>query len=192
MLDGLLSFAAFAAADTLATGKPPERSGNDHPLVAPYGLFRASDGDVAIAPANDGIYARLLKALDLEHLAADPRFTTNALRMTNREAINALVNGRIGRATRAHWIEHLNRAGVPCGPVMSYPEILADPQVAARDMVMESSAPDRRTIRMTGFPLKFLAGPSRLRRPAPRLGEHTREILVELGLSARVPDESER
>jgi crotonobetainyl-CoA:carnitine CoA-transferase CaiB-like acyl-CoA transferase len=182
MLDGLVSFAAYIGAETLATGRPPRRSGNDHPIVAPYGLFAAEDGDIAIAPANDQVYHRLLDALDLTELKAYPDFATNELRVRHRARINALVGARIALGTQAAWIERLNRAGVPCGRVMDFAEVFADPQIAARDMVLSVPHPGRGAVRMPGFPIKFGEGPCRIRRPAPELGADTDDVLRELGV----------
>jgi crotonobetainyl-CoA:carnitine CoA-transferase CaiB-like acyl-CoA transferase len=182
MLDGLVSFAAYIGAETLATGRPPRRSGNDHPIVAPYGLFAAEDGDIAIAPANDQVYHRLLDALDLGELKAHPDFATNELRVRHRARINALVGARIALGTQAAWIERLNRAGVPCGRVMDFAEVFADPQIAAREMVLSVPHPAHGTVRMPGFPIKFGEAPCRIRRPAPELGADTDEVLRALGV----------
>jgi CoA:oxalate CoA-transferase len=182
LLDGLVSCSAYIGAETLATGRPPRRTGNDHPIVAPYGLFSASDGDIAIAPANDQVYQRLLDALDLAELKAHPDFATNDLRVKHRARINALVGARIALGTQAEWIDRLNRAGVPCGRVMDFAEVFADPQVAAREMVLSVDHPGHGAVRMPGFPVKFAQAPCRIRRPAPGLGADTDEVLREVGL----------
>src|SRR5215510_14442266 len=105
MVDGLLSLGAFLTTNFLATGQPPVPTGNDHALVAPYGLFMAQDGEIAIAPSNDGVYAKLLTALDLEALHEHADFCTNDLRVQHRAAINARINVRIAQSPKAHWIE---------------------------------------------------------------------------------------
>ncbi|MGQ9652924.1 MAG: CaiB/BaiF CoA transferase family protein [Thermodesulfobacteriota bacterium] len=183
LVDGLISLFSYMSANFLASGRLPERTGNDHPIVAPYGLFRASDGDVAIAPSNDQIYDRLLDALDLTHLKDDPDFATNDQRVKNRKKINALVQEKIKERTREYWIQHLNRAGVPCGNIQDLREVFQDPQVLHQEMVMEVEQPGHGVIRMTGFPVKMRNSPCRLRLPAPRLGEHTEEILAEMGFN---------
>ena len=187
MMDGLLSFASYLGAECLATGQVPPRTGNDHPIVAPYGLFAASDGDIAVAPANDQVYQRLLDALDLGDLRAHPDFATNELRVRHRARINALVGARIALGTRDHWIERLNRAGVPCGRVLTLGEAFADAQTAAREMVLEVEHPGHGPVRMTGFPMKLREAPCRVRRPAPALGADTDEVLREVGVG---PDEA--
>jgi len=181
LVDGLLSFGAFMSAECLATGRLPERTGNDHALVAPYGLFPAADGEVAIAPSHDGVYLKLLAALGLEHLRDDPRFRTNALRVENRAAINAEIGARTRAHPRRYWIERLNAAGVPCGLVLNLAEAYADPQIASQEMVLAVEHPGRGPVRMTGFPIKFADAPCRVRHPAPELGAHTAEVLRAAG-----------
>jgi crotonobetainyl-CoA:carnitine CoA-transferase CaiB-like acyl-CoA transferase len=183
LVDGLVSFGAFMSAACLATGTLPQRTGNDHALVAPYGLFTAADGEVAIAPSNDGVYLKLLAALGLEHLTDDPRFRTNELRVANRAAINAELDARVRLHPRAHWIERLNAAGVPCGLVMNLAEAYADPQIRSQEMVLTIDHPGRGTVKMTGFPIKFADAPCAVRRPAPELGAHTAEVLHEAGFT---------
>jgi CoA:oxalate CoA-transferase len=178
---GLISMLAYFSAHHFATGELPERTGNDHPVVYPYGLFHAADGDVAIAPSTPAIVERLLAELGLAELLDDPDFASNAARVRNRERLKALVNARIAERTVAEWIERLNRAGVPCGRVMNLAEVFSDPQVLAQEMVIEAEHPGHGTVRMTGFPVKLSASPARLRRPAPELGEHTDQVLAEAG-----------
>jgi CoA:oxalate CoA-transferase len=184
LVDGLVSFGSFASADFLATGQLPVPTGNDHLLVAPYGLFTASDGEIAVAPSNDAVYHKLLRTLDLMHLREDPRFATNALRLQHRAQINARINAALLAHDKAHWIATLNAAGVPCGTVMDLREVYSDPQVQAQQMVLDVPHPGHGTVRMTGFPIKFAEAPCAVRRPAPDAGAHTEEVLREAGLSA--------
>jgi crotonobetainyl-CoA:carnitine CoA-transferase CaiB-like acyl-CoA transferase len=181
LMNGLISMLAYASASYLATGELPERTGNDHPVVYPYGLFHAADGDVAIAPSTPAIVERLMAELGLADRLSDPDFASNAARVANRERLKALVNARIAERTVADWIERLNRAGVPCGRVMNLAEVFSDPQVLAQEMVLEADHPGHGAVRMTGFPVKLSATPARLRRPAPELGEHTDQVLAETG-----------
>jgi CoA:oxalate CoA-transferase len=181
---GLISMLAYFSAQYFATGRLPERTGNDHPVVYPYGLFHAQDGDVAIAPSTTVHVRRFLEALELGHLLDDPAFADNDARMINRERLRPLINARIGEATVETWIERLNRAGVPCGRVMDLEGVFTDPQVIAQVMALEIEHPGYGPVRVTGFPIKLSATPARVRRPAPRLGEHTDAILTELGYDA--------
>jgi crotonobetainyl-CoA:carnitine CoA-transferase CaiB-like acyl-CoA transferase len=181
---GLISMLAYFSAQYFTTGQLPERTGNDHPVIYPYGLFHAADGDVAIAPSTPVHVRRLLEALALGHLLDDPAFADNAARVRNRERLRPLINEKIGEATVEEWIERLNAAGVPCGRVMNLAEVFADPQVLAQEMVLEIEHPSHGPVRMTGFPVKLSATPAQLRRPAPALGEHTDAVLGALGYSA--------
>jgi crotonobetainyl-CoA:carnitine CoA-transferase CaiB-like acyl-CoA transferase len=180
---GLISMLAYFSAQYFATGGIPERTGNDHPVVYPYGLFHAKDGDVAIAPSTPVHVRRLLEALEVGHLLEDPEFADNAARVRNRERLRQLINARIGQATVEDWIERLNTAGVPCGRVMNLAEVFTDPQVLEQELVLEIEHPGHGPVRMTGFPVKLSATPARPRRPAPALGEHTDAVLRELGYS---------
>ncbi|HEX3537153.1 MAG TPA: CoA transferase [Stellaceae bacterium] len=181
--NGLVSLMSFLAANYFATGEVPARSGNDHAIVAPYGLFRTKDGEVAVAPSQEQSYQRLVDAIGAPELRADPRFASNDLRVANRAAINAAVEAKLATGTTEEWIERLNSAGVPCGRVMSLPEVFADPQVLDQDMVLQQDHPDHGTVSMLGFPVKFAEAPCALRRPAPELGADTEAVLREFGYS---------
>ena len=182
--NGLISLLAFLAANYFATGEEPVRTGNDHAIVSPYGMFRTRDGEVALAPSQEQSYQRLIDALGLPELRDDPRFATNDLRVENRAAINAAVEARLVTETTAYWIEKLNTAGVPCGRVMGLGEVFADPQVIDQQMVLSQEHPGHGTVRMLGFPIKFAEAPCTLRHPAPEIGADTDAVLAELGYSA--------
>jgi crotonobetainyl-CoA:carnitine CoA-transferase CaiB-like acyl-CoA transferase len=174
---GLISMLAYLSAETLNTGRNPVRSGNDHPIVAPYGLFQASDGQIAVAPSNDTYVARFLGAVGLASLLDEPRFRDNPSRLANRAALTACIDAVTATRSVAHWIEVINRAGCPCGRVMELDEVFRDPQVLAQEMVIEWPREGATPIRMTGFPVKLSDTPCELRRPPPELGEHGAEIL---------------
>ena len=179
--NGLISLLGFLAANYLASGEAPPRTGNDHAIVAPYGMFRTADGEVALAPSQEASYQRLLDALGAPELRVDPRFASNDLRVKNRAAINAAVERRLLAGTTGHWIGTLNAAGVPCGRVMGLPEIFADPQTQDQEMVVSQEHPGHGTVHMLGFPIKFAEAPCRLYRPAPELGADTQAVLEEIG-----------
>ena len=183
LTDSMISLLSFIGANHLASGQAPKRYGNDHPLVAPYGVFETSDSAVAVAPSNDGVYLKLLKALDLEHLASDERINTNSKRMANPEILRGVLNPIFKRHTSASWIEKLNAAGVPVGPILTIPEVFEDAQVQHRQMVIDVDHGEKGSVRMLGFPLKFDHEPCELRRPAPHLGQHNEEVLAECGYS---------
>ena len=184
LTDSMTSMLAFLATNFFATGRQPLRTGNDHAIASPYGLFEASDGQVAIAPANDAVYAKLLDALDLPHLREHPEFRSNADRFGRRSAINAEINARTRTETVAHWIERLNAAGVPCGRVLSLAEVFADPQTQHQQMRITIDHPQHGPLDVLGFPIKFSDDPCRIHRPPPVLGADTDAILAELGRDA--------
>ena len=182
--NGLISLLAFLAANYFATGEEPVRTGNDHAIVAPYGMFRTRDGEVALAPSQEQSYQRLIDALRLAELRADPRFATNDLRVRNRVAVNAAVEGRLVTETTEYWIDKLNAAGVPAGRVMGLAEVFADPQTIDQEMALSQDHPGHGTVRMLGFPIKFAEAPCALRRPTPELGADTDAVLTDLGYSS--------
>ena len=174
---GLMSMMAYLSAEYFATGQNPKRTGNDHPIVAPYGLFEASDGEIAVAPSHDVMVTRFLGVLGIADLLAEPDFADNARRMANRPALNARINAVTRTMPVDHWIEAINKAGCPAGRVMGLDEVFGDPQVLAQEMVIESARPGRTPIRMTGFPVKMSDTPCRVHLPPPELGEHNDEVL---------------
>lgn len=184
LVDSMIANLAFLAAHYFGSGQQPLRTGNDHALVAPYGLFEAKDGQVAIAPSNDQVYFKLLDALGLSHLRDHPDFDTNAGRFGRRAAINALVNAETGKQPVEHWISVLNAAGVPCGRVMSLPEVFADPQVRHQEMQITIEHPVHGKLDVLGFPIKFTDDPCVVHRPPPVLGADTDALLRELGYSS--------
>jgi crotonobetainyl-CoA:carnitine CoA-transferase CaiB-like acyl-CoA transferase len=174
LTDSMIANLAFLATHYFATGEQPLRTGNDHALVAPYGLFDAADGQVAIAPSNDEFYHKLLDALGLAHLRGHPEFLTNRDRFERRAAINAQINAEIGKQPIAHWLEVLNAAGVPCGRVMSLQEVFDDPQVRHQQMKITIDHPRYGPLDVLGFPIKFTDGPCRVP-PAADSGDYRRD-----------------
>lgn len=184
LLSSMINLLSFQASNYFASGTAPLRNGNDHALVAPYGLFETADGQVAIAPSNDTMYVRLLNALEMPALQAHPDFATNALRMRNRPALREVIQARTRQRETAYWIEQCNRHGVPCGPVLSVPEVFEDPQVRDQQMAIDVEHPGHGPVRMLGFPIKFSQAPCRLRHPAPALGGDTAAVLAGIGVGA--------
>lgn len=182
MVDGLISMFAYASAAYFATGHPPPRTGNDHMVIAPYGLFHTADGPIAVAPSTPKTWENLCLALECRDLLKDPRFATGEGRRRHRDEINQRVGEKIRTRSKAEWIARLNEAGVPCGPIYDLKEALSDPQVLHQEMVIESDQPSGK-VKMTGFPVKIPEAPARLRRPAPQKGEHSREVLRTLGFT---------
>ena len=180
MVDGLISMFTFAAAAYFATGELPPRTGNDHMVLAGYALFHSADGPLAIAPSTPKTWERLCRALGLDDMLSDVRFQTSQSRRTHRAEINGRISKKIRARRRDEWIELLNREGVPCGPINTLREAFADPQVLHQEMLLESDQPSGK-VKMPGFAAKLSETPARLRRPSPQLGEHTAEILKEIG-----------
>ena len=181
--NAMIGMLGFLAANYFATGEPPARSGNDHAIVSPYGMFRTKDGEIAIAPSQEQSYQRLIDALDAPELRDDPRFRSNDLRVANRAAINAAIEDRLKAGASDYWIERLNAAGVPCDRVKTLAQVFADPQTVEQQMVLEAEHPGHGRVRMLGFPIKFREAPCRLSRPAPDLGADSDAVLAELGYS---------
>ncbi|HEX4886282.1 MAG TPA: CoA transferase [Casimicrobiaceae bacterium] len=181
LTDGMVSMLSFLATNHFATGRLPVRTGNDHALVAPYGLFEAADGQVAIAPSNDQVYFKLLDALGLPELREHPDFRTNRDRFGRREAINAHINAKTRARPIAHWLDVLNAAGVPCGRVLNVREVFEDPQIRHQQMRITIDDPRHGPLDVLGFPIKFTDDPCRVHRPPPDLGQDADALLAELG-----------
>jgi len=167
----------------LATGLAPRAIGSAHPLTAPYQAFETSDGWIVVGGANQSNWLRLLEAIGIPELADDPRFSDNAARLANRGRLEAELARYFQARDSAHWLRVLSERGVPCGPVYDMLEALADPQAAAREMVVEVPHSTLGTVKTLGLPVKFSKTPGRVRTGAPIYGEHTREILREYGFS---------
>ena len=184
MVNGMVSMLAYLASEYFSQGQEPARTGNDHPIASPYGLFHARDGAIAIAPATTEILHKFMKELGLGDHLARPDLKTPEQRRVARPELNALVNAALGVETQDYWIDRLNKAGVPAGKVLSIPEVFNDPQIAAQDMAIDVEHPGHGTVRMVGFPVKLSETPCVVRLPAPELGAHTHEVLGEIGLDA--------
>lgn len=182
LTNSMISLMAYLASNYFATGRVTPRSGNDHPIAAPYGLFETADDPIAVAPNDDVFFGRLMDALDLSDLKAEPDFASNHLRVENRDRLNAYVLAKLATAGAAHWVETLNKAGVPCCPVNDVAGVFNDPQVQSQNMSMDITHPKHGEMTVLGFPMKFRDAPCDVRTHPPDLGEHTGEILAELGL----------
>jgi crotonobetainyl-CoA:carnitine CoA-transferase CaiB-like acyl-CoA transferase len=169
------------AASYFATGQTPGPLGSAHILTAPYQAFAASDGYINIGGANQANWERIADVLGHPEWRDDPRFATNTARMAHRDALVALMNGVLAQRSRAEWIALLDAAGVPAGPVHSLGEALTHPQTLARGMVVDLVHPEAGATKALGCPVHFSGTPARVDRPAPMLGEHTRELLRECG-----------
>jgi crotonobetainyl-CoA:carnitine CoA-transferase CaiB-like acyl-CoA transferase len=174
----------WPAASYLADGTILPKMGSANSTSAPYQVFKTSDGWINIGAANQSNYERLLDVLDAPELASDPRFETNALRLQHREALVAILNTLLVRRTTDEWMAQFDRIGLPAGPVLDIAAALAHPQTIAREMVVETDHPTAGKVRGLGLPIHFSDAKRSGNRPAPLLGEHTREVLMESGFSA--------
>lgn len=170
-------------------GVRPRREGNRNPNLTPAGAFQTKDGLLNVVIMNAEQYGRFCTALGDDELASDPRFATNEARVANHEEFQARVEGRLAGATTGEWVARLGRAGIACGPIYELDEVFEDAQVRHLGLVTEVEQPGLGPVRMLGFPFRASAMPASVRRPAPRLGEHTAEVLREAGLP---PEEIDR
>jgi crotonobetainyl-CoA:carnitine CoA-transferase CaiB-like acyl-CoA transferase len=181
LLEGSIVNTAWVSAIFLATGISPQAIGSAHPMAAPYQALQTADGWINIGAANQANWLRLVEVLEIPELARDPRFVDNAARMQNLPVLIEILNEKLIQRKAADWLARLEAVGVPASPVLSIGEMLADPQVIARNMVVEVEHSRLGRTRALGSPVKFSDTPTRIKRGAPLLGEHTREILAEYG-----------
>ncbi len=179
LLESATSLAVYESAHYFATGTRPERLGQAHRGSSPYQCFQTTDGYIAIGASQQRFFVQLCDLADMPHLVADPRFVSNAERVRHNDALIALLAEKLCRHSSAHWLSALETLGIPAGPVLHYDEVYTDAQILARDMVVETNHPVTGPFRTMGVTVKLSATPGSIRRPAPRLGEHTEEILNE-------------
>ena len=189
LVDAGLAMSVWEVTDYVTTGNVPGPIGSAHRLTAPYQAFQCADGHITIGAANDRNFTKLATVLGHPEWAADARFTTNSLRVRHREELAALIDGITATAPRATWLERLDAAGVPCGPILNYEEALTTPQAIAREMTTEVDHPILGRLRTMGTPIKMSETPLDPHRRAPMLGEHTDAVLAQAGYSG---DEIER
>jgi formyl-CoA transferase len=180
LLDAQVSWLANVAMNYLISGELPKRYGNAHPNVVPYQTFATADGHLALGVGNDGQFQRLCEQLGLPELGRDPRFQTNTSRVQNRDVLIAQLQKVFLQRTAVEWVEQLTAAGIPAGPINNVAQILADPQIAAREMVVEIAHASGAPLKLLGLVPKFSATPARVQSPPPLLGQHTEEVLREL------------
>jgi formyl-CoA transferase/CoA:oxalate CoA-transferase len=181
LLEATLGVLTWAAGQYFETGESPGPAGQHHPLSSPYGRFRAADGYLNIAAGNDAMWEKLARALGAERWLGDARFASSPARVRNRDALTAEIEAELASQGVSFWVERLNAAGVPAGPVLGLAEVFADPQVAAREMHVALPHPERGVVRTTGLPVKLSATPGAIVRRPPLHGEHTAEVLREAG-----------
>ena len=181
LLEASIVNTAWVSAIFLATGISPGALGSAHPLAAPYQALQTQDGWVNVGAANQANWLRLVEVIDQPELAVDPRFVDNSARMQNLPALIEILTRSFQQRDTADWLTRLEDVGVPASPVLSIGDMLKDPQVLAREMVVDVEHSHLGTTKALGSPVKFSTTPTSISRGAPMLGEHTREILGEFG-----------
>jgi formyl-CoA transferase len=183
LLAAQIAMLDFQAARWTIAHEVPEQAGNDHPTSIPTGVFQTSDGYINIASAGDEIFGRFCRAVDRPDLAEHPDYKTGTSRSDNRKALNAAIEAITKGRPSAEWIERLNKAGVPCGPIYTMDEVFADPQVKHLGIAQAVHHPTLGDIELVGQAVTLSRTPSRLKTASPDPGEHTDAILAELGYS---------
>jgi crotonobetainyl-CoA:carnitine CoA-transferase CaiB-like acyl-CoA transferase len=184
LVDAGLALSVWEVTDYFSSGQVPVPLGSAHRMSAPYQAFKCADGYVTIGAANDRNFTKLARLLGHPEWTADARFTADHRRVAHRDELAALIEQNTLREPRAFWIAELERAGIPCGPILDYEEALTTPQAVAREMTVDVEHPALGPLRTLGTPIKMSATPLNPRRRAPMLGEHTDDVLHEAGYSS--------
>ncbi|AZR72679.1 carnitine dehydratase [Anoxybacter fermentans] len=178
MLDSQVAILENAIARYIVTGEPPKPLGARHPSITPFEAFKAADDWVIIAIGNDALWAKFCKAVGREDLIDHPEFATNAKRTENYDKLKPIMDEIISKKTAAEWIEELDKAGIPVGPINTIDKLFEDPQIKARNMLVDVNDPEIGKMKVAGNPIKMSSfEDEKDRQPAPNLGEHTEEIL---------------
>ncbi|MDH4093724.1 MAG: CoA transferase [Betaproteobacteria bacterium] len=180
LLDSQIALLAYQNTNYFATGKPPRRIGNLHPNIVPYQPFRASDGEVILACGNDNLYRKFCEAAGCPELASDARFASNGKRVENRVELTRLLGEVFRKRTKKEWVELLETASVPNGPINDLAQVFEEPQVKARGVKVEVAHPVAGSLPMVASPMRFSDTPLEHKTPPPLLGEHTETVLREI------------
>ncbi len=184
LFDSVLAFAIWDVADYWGTGRVPTPVGTSNKMAAPYQAVRAADGYLVMGATNQKLWAALCKLMDRADIVDDARFATNAKRLAHREALIEELEQTFTQRPAAEWIDRMLAAGIPAGPLLTYPEAFDSAHGRHREMRIEIDHPVEGQVPNIGFPVKLSATPARVRRPPPLLAEHTDEVLDELGIGA--------
>nr|WP_297532659.1 CaiB/BaiF CoA-transferase family protein [uncultured Roseateles sp.] len=181
LLDTQVAMLANLGANYLTTGKAPRRMGNAHQNIVPYQVFQASDGHLIVAVGNDGQFVKFCELLGLPELPRDPRYASNSQRVRHRDELVPLLAARVAERPRQHWLDAMEAAKVPGGAINDLSEVFDDPQVQHRGMVVSMAHPLSDALRVVASPMKLSETPVAYRLPPPLMGQHTDEVLAELG-----------
>jgi crotonobetainyl-CoA:carnitine CoA-transferase CaiB-like acyl-CoA transferase len=184
ILESALAVLVNQAQNAFATGTAPVRMGNAHPNIVPYETFATADGRIAVAVGSERQWPRFCEALGLPDLSNDPRFATNGDRVAQRDSLRPILAERLASRPSAEWLAALEAADVPCGPILDVAEAFASPQAWTRRMTVDVEHPALGMVRQVGLPFELSETPASIRSAPPLLGEHTDEILAELGYDA--------
>lgn len=180
LLDVQVAMLANMGSNYLASQQAPKRWGNAHANIVPYQTFATSDGHIIVAAGNDGQYRKFVEAGDCPELATDPRFLTNPQRVQLRDTLVPILADMVRKKSKAQWLNLLEQAGVPCGPINKLDEVFNDPQVIARNCAIELPHPTASTVKLVASPMRLSATPPKYGMAPPMLGQHTDQILREL------------
>ncbi len=186
LLEGQIATMSYHAVGYLATGRDPGRMGSGHPSLVPYQAFPSSDGFFILGCGNDGLWQRLCPAIGRDDLTDDPRFKTNSDRVRQRWELVSILSDHFQTRTTSEWVETIGNAGVPCGPINRISDVVTDPQVLSRDMMLSIPHPQVPDLKVPGSPLKLADTPPTVRHYPPSLGEHNEEVLTEMGYGKEV------
>lgn len=184
LFDSQISALVNVASNYLVSGVIPQRLGNQHPNIVPYQVFPTSDNDMVVAVGNDNQFSKFVAILGMPELATNESYQTNAKRVENREELIAIISECMKAKPSKEWQSLLQQAGIPNGPINDMKMLFEDPQVQARNMVVELAHPTAETVKLVGSPLKLSRTPVEMRRHPPTHGEHTESVLAELGFSS--------
>ena len=180
MLDCQVAILENALVRYFSSGEVPQPLGRRHPAITPFEALKSKDGYVVIAIGNDQLWQKFCQYVERSDLTDDPRFKTNALRTDNHAQLQPIMNQILGQKSTTEWVKELAKVGVPCGPVNTIDKVVEDPQIGAREMIVDLATQVAGQVQIPGIPIKLSQTPGQVDTPAPMLGQHTEEVLINL------------
>ena len=188
ILEATVGILTMQAGKFFATNQPPGPAGNDHPVISPYGVYRTQDKPINIAVGTETMWKNFCRIIGLPEMEQTLKFKQNNDRVKNREELRLLIEKALASKTQDEWVEALNQAGIPCGPIYTLDQVFKDPQVLHQKMLLEVEHPKVGKIPMTGLPVQLSENPPQVFLPPPVLGEHTAAVLRDFGFAAEEID----